>query len=200
MYDEGYIKFDCTWMEEELPDKSMIDELYVWRQKLFNQRLIGAYANGIGYGNISCRLADNTFLITGTATGKLKQLTAKHFTRVTAYDIPQNSLTCKGPIRASSESLTHAIIYETISWVNAVVHVHNHVLWKNLLDRVPTTSIQVAYGTPEMAIEIKRLIVSTNLKNERILVMAGHEDGLLTFGKDLVDASSKILDIYKSNF
>lgn len=48
MTDEGYIKFSCTWIEEELSDQSIIDELNHWRQKLYNNQLIGAYPNGIG--------------------------------------------------------------------------------------------------------------------------------------------------------
>jgi ribulose-5-phosphate 4-epimerase/fuculose-1-phosphate aldolase len=193
MTDEGYIKFNCTWIEEELPNKNIIDELNNWRQKLYNQQLIGAYPDGIGYGSISCRLTDGSFLITGTATGNIKQLTNDHFTRVVDFNIEDNSITCQGPIKASSESLTHAIIYKSLPEVNAVVHIHNNVLWQKLLNNVPTTSLQVAYGTPEMANEINRLRSTTNLKDDKILVMAGHEDGLIAFGKDLAEAAGKFL-------
>jgi ribulose-5-phosphate 4-epimerase/fuculose-1-phosphate aldolase len=193
MTDEGYIKFNCTWIEEELLNKNIIDELNSWRQKLYNQQLIGAYPDGIGYGNISCRLTDGSFLITGTATGSIKQLTNEHFTRVIEFNIGDNSITCHGPIKASSESLTHAIIYDSLPEVNAVVHIHDNVLWQKLLNNVPTTSPQVAYGTPEMAKEIDRLLLTTNLKEDKILVMGGHEDGLIAFGKDLAEAAGKFL-------
>jgi len=193
MTDEGYIKFSCTWIEEELSDQSIIDELDHWRQKLYNNQLIGAYPSGIGYGNISQRLTDGSFLITGTATGNIKQLTPKHFTRVIDFDITKNAITCRGPIKASSESLTHAIIYKSLPEVKAVVHIHNNILWRKLLHNVPTTSPQVAYGTPEMANDLTRLLATTNLKEDKILVMAGHEDGLIAFGKDLVEAAGKLL-------
>jgi hypothetical protein len=179
MTDEGYIKFGCTWIEEELSDQNIIDELNHWRQKLYNNQLIGAYPDGIGYGNISCRLADGTFLITGTATGNIMKLTARHYTRVSRFDITNNSITCRGPIKASSESLTHAIIYNSLPEVNAVVHIHNSILWRKLLHNVPTTLSQVAYGTTAMANEMTRLLATTNLKEDKILVMAGHEDGLI---------------------
>ena len=193
MTDEGYIKFNCTWIKEELPERYKIDELNSWRQKLYDQQLVGTYPDGIGYGNISCRLADSSFLVTGTATGSIKQLTNEHFTRVINFNIGDNSITCQGPIKASSESLTHAIIYMSLPEVNAVVHIHNNNLWQKLLNNVPTTSLQVAYGTPEMANEINRLLTTTNLKEDKILVMAGHEDGLIAFGKDLAEAASKFL-------
>jgi L-ribulose-5-phosphate 4-epimerase len=193
MTDEGYIKFNCTWIKEEFPERYKIDELNSWRQKLYDQQLIGTYPDGIGYGNISCRLTDGSFLITGTATGSIKQLTNEHFTRVINFNIGDNSITCQGPIKASSESLTHAIIYKSLPEVNAVVHIHNNNLWQKLLNNVPTTSLQVAYGTPAMASEINRLLTTTNLKEDKILVMAGHEDGLIAFGKDLAEAASKFL-------
>jgi len=193
MKDEGYIKFDCTWIEQELPDKQIANKLNVWRQKLYNQELIGVYADGIGYGNISCRLPDDTFLISGTATGNIKQLTDVHYTRVTSFNIVNNSLTCKGPIKASSESLTHAIIYKTLPEVNAVVHIHHHDLWRKLLNKVATTSPKVAYGTPEMALEISRLLKSANAIDKKILVMAGHEDGLIAYGENLGEAANNLL-------
>jgi L-ribulose-5-phosphate 4-epimerase len=193
MKDEGYIKFNCTWIEEDLPNRSIIDELNTWRQKLYNKQLIGAYADGIGYGNISIRLENNTFLITGTATGKHRQLIDKHYTRVSGFDIANNAITCHGPIKASSESLTHAAIYTSLPEVNAVVHIHNNSLWQKLLNNVPTTSPKVTYGTAEMAREISRLLKSTAASEEKILVMAGHEDGLISFGRDLSEAANMFL-------
>jgi len=193
MKDEGYIKFNCTWIEEELSDSSIIAELNTRRQELYNKQLIGAYADGIGYGNISCRLADDSFLITGTATGNIFRLTDIHYTRVSGFDIANNAVTCRGPIKASSESLTHAIIYASLPQVNAVVHIHNHELWQKLLNKAPTASEEVAYGTPEMAVEIKRLLKSIDTGEEKILVMAGHEDGLISYGRDLAEAANILL-------
>jgi hypothetical protein len=61
-------------------------------------------------------------------------------------------------------------------------------LWRTLLDRVPTTSKSVAYGTPEMAHEIMRLFTVSDVRSRKIFAMAGHEDGIVTFGKNLEDA------------
>ena len=96
---------------------------------------------------------------------------------------------------ASSESLSHAAIYDALEDVYAVVHIHSKVLWKELIDKVPTTAREVEYGTPELANEIRRLIESTSLKDDKILAMAGHEEGLIAFGKDLAEASSKFLSL-----
>jgi hypothetical protein len=61
-------------------------------------------------------------------------------------------------------------------------------LWRALVDRAPTTSKEVAYGTPEMAYEIMRLFKTTDVQSRKILVMAGHEGDIVTFGKNLEDA------------
>lgn len=183
------------WIEKDLPDIEYISELNKWREILYKQKLIGAYPDGVGYGNLSVRLPDLSFLITGTATGNLNRLTEKHYTQVTGYDLLHNQITCKGPIMASSESLSHTIIYDALAEVNAVVHIHSKTLWKEIIDKVPTTSPEIEYGTPEMAIEIRRLIESTSLNEDKILAMAGHEDGLIAFGKDLAEASSKFLSL-----
>jgi len=189
----GSIKFNCNWIEAEPVDEKTIIEINRWRNILFNHRLIGVYPNGIGYGNISIRLTDKEFLISGTSTGHLETLTTQHYSIVTAYDFAANSVTCKGPVKASAESLTHAAVYEMDPGVQAIIHIHNRKMWDELLDKVPTTSSSVEYGTPEMALEIKRLFNSTNLIEQKILVMAGHEEGVISFGKDLEEAGEIIL-------
>ena len=57
-----------------------------------------------------------------------------------------------------------------------------------LLDRVTTTSKAVTYGTPELASEIIRLFQISDVRSEKIFVMAGHRDGIVTFGKNLDEA------------
>jgi hypothetical protein len=46
----------------------------------------------------------------------------------------------------------------------------------------------VVYGTPEMASEIMRLFTVSDVRSRQILVMAGHEGGIVAFGKNLDDA------------
>ena len=122
---EGYIKFNCHWTVAGPVSHDQTRKINIWRDKLYALGLIGVYDDGIGFGNISMRYQGNTFIIIGSATGGLKQLNENHFTLVTRYDLEQNSLECKGPIIASSESLTHAAIYESAPEIHAVIHVHN---------------------------------------------------------------------------
>jgi ribulose-5-phosphate 4-epimerase/fuculose-1-phosphate aldolase len=192
--EKGYVKYQCNWIKSEPVDNKLIEEINFWRSKLHKLGLIGAYPNGIGFGNISIRLDGKVFLITGTATGHLETLTVNHFTKVTAYHFKQNKLTCEGPIQASAESLSHAAVYEADKSANAVIHIHNKPLWLQLLNKIPTTSPTVEYGTPQMALEIHRLFKETELHERKILVMAGHEEGIIAFGKNLNEAGEIIMN------
>ena len=124
-------------------------------------------------------------------------LNKTHYAKVIDYDVNDNYVKCIGKIKASSESLTHAVVYETSPIINAVVHTHNKKLWEKLLNYEPTTSTSAEFGTPELALEIKRLLNHTEALNRQIIIMGGHEEGILTFGKDLEDAGSVLLDYQK---
>ncbi|HEY9863184.1 MAG TPA: class II aldolase/adducin family protein [Candidatus Obscuribacterales bacterium] len=197
MIDEGVIKYSCEWVLGEKVDLELIQSLIRWRNYIHQLGLIGVYDNGIGFGNISIRISDTLqFIISGSQTGHLPQLEPEHYTVVTDFNIEQNHLTCCGPIQASSESLTHAAIYSIQPQINAIIHVHHPQLWQHLLYQIPTTRQQVKYGTPAMAAEMFRLFAEENLSQQKILVMAGHEDGLLTFGKDLNEAGEILMQYY----
>jgi L-ribulose-5-phosphate 4-epimerase len=181
-----YVKFTY---ERARPDTAPFDalaELNACRQKLLQQRLMGVDSNGVGFGNLSVRDGSTTsFYITGSATGGLPELTPTDCVRVVAFDFARNWLRYEGAAIPSSESLTHAAIYESDASTSAVIHCHDSVLWRTLLDRAPTTSKAVAYGTPEMAYEIMRLFTESDVRSGQIFVMAGHEGGIVTFGKNL---------------
>lgn len=195
MTEKGYIKFNCHWIKSSPINEEKIYELNSWREKLFKLGLIGVYPNGIGYGNISIRLKGSAFLITGTSTGHFAKLNVEHYTQVISYNFIENIITCKGPIKASSESLTHASIYESDCEANAVIHVHSLPLWKKLLNNGPTSAQEIEYGTPEMAIEIQRLFEETNLKEKKVLAMGGHQEGVISYGKSIDEAGKLLLNL-----
>ena len=195
MKETGVIKFNCKWIKAAPQASDLLFNINNWRDKIFELGFIGLNDEDIGYGNISIRLNQKEFIISGSATGKLKELTYEHYTKVINYDLDKNSITAEGPILASSESLTHAAIYECDKNVNAIIHIHNTKLWNELMNKVPTTNKDVEYGTPAMAMEMKRLYNETNLRNEKIIVMAGHQDGIISFGKDLNEAGNLLLKL-----
>lgn len=191
---DGYIKFKCNFTKTRPVSKEKIKKLNSYRQKLYKLGLIGAYPNKIGYGNISIKNKD--VIITGSATGNYKKLDNKHYSRITRYNLKKNELFCSGSIKASSESLTHEALYECSKEIKAVIHVHNLKMWSKYLDKLPTTSKDATYGTPEIAKEIKRLYQESEFKKKKIAVMGGHKEGIIVFGKDLKEAYKVLLSYY----
>ena len=71
------------------------------------------------------------------------------------------------------------------------------IMWKKLMYKFPTTNTKTAYGTPEMAGEIKRLFNNHNFnKTDNIIIMAGHEDGIISFGRNLEEAYNILLKYF----
>ena len=195
--EEGYIKFKARWEKSPALPIRFINQLNHWRQVLYQMKLIGAYANGVGFGNISQRFGKSDhFIISGSGTGNLERLTADHYSLVTHFDIEHNMLECRGPVIASSESMSHGIIYRECKSVKGIIHVHHKYMWQRLVHDVPTTSKKAGYGTPEMAYEITRLFADTDLMKKRIIVMEGHEEGIFTFGDSLDEAGDILMKYY----
>lgn len=200
MHDEGYIKFQAKWTPTPAFPESDIRALNQWRDQMYQHHLIGAYPDGIGFGNISQRYRQNQFLISGSATGNFAQLGPEHFALVSHFDIERNEVTCRGPIIASSESMSHATVYQECPEVQAVIHVHHLGLWEQWKNRLPTTRASATYGSPEMAKEIRRLLrESTVRRQEKIFVMAGHIEGLIAFGESL-EAAGKVILRYWADY
>ena len=199
MRDEGYIKFDCRWAKLPMTIPPLLfSELNGWRDRLYRLGLIGAYPDGVGFGNLSARAGyQREFWITSSSTGHLDQLTPEHYARVTDFNVSKNKVWCWGGHKASSETMSHAVLYCCDRRIKAVAHVHNKLLWERLVNHVPTTAMDVLYGTPEMAYALQDLYNTTDLPQQKILVMAGHQDGIVSFGNSIAEASERVINLYK---
>ncbi len=204
---EGVIKFQATHRHQALDANRFgvhFRSLMGWRRLLFEVGAVGQDPkryDGAGYGNMSFRLTpysaergERRFLITGTQTGGLEQVTLSHCCVVHRYDIRQNSVHSSGEIQPSSESLTHGAIYDLSPAIRFVFHGHMPELWQRAKQlRLPTTRPQVAYGTQDMALEMRRLYRDSNLSEVRCLAMAGHEDGIISFGRSAQEAGAVLV-------
>jgi hypothetical protein len=196
MISEGIIKYNCIFMQA---DSVVNDEILLkfneCRNVLSERKWIGEYAEGLGFGNISIR-TEKGFFITGSGTGGFAVLTKEHIALVTKCDVDSNTVWCEGPLKASSESMSHSVLYDLDNKINGIIHIHDAEMWNSLKGKIDETSETAEYGTPAIAHEIIKLYRSTSLKNEGLLRMAGHTDGLIAFGSDL-NGALKILFRYK---
>lgn len=194
---EGVIKFNCIWLEEgiEVGEKEL-SELNHLRNSLLEYDLIGVDANGFGYGNLSVRIGEGkSFLITGSQTAHLKELSVENLSLVTDYDIDKNELSCKGMTKASSESLTHAAIYQSLPSVHYVIHIHSIDLWQRLLSIHPTTPESAEYGTKELALAVAKL--SKEVGKQKLLVLGGHREGIIFYGdsyEEILEYTHTVID------
>lgn len=197
MESEGYVKFEQRWESAPPLNEGPLQALIDAREAMYTRGLIGFHPSlRVGFGNISrrCTSAEaGLFIISGTQTGQHVPIRAEHFTTVMSYDLAANRLHSRGPLRASSESLTHAAVYSCADAYQAVIHVHSLPLWQRLLHQWPTTNPDAAYGTPEMAEAVQALYATNPATSERgVIVMGGHEEGLLAFGRDLAEAQHRL--------
>ncbi len=201
IHDDGYIKYDCRWTKHSIViPEPYFSEINHCRDRLYLLGLIGAYPeDGIGFGNISMRAdySRREFWISGSSTGHLPKLSQHDYSRVTNFDIAKNRVWSWGANQASSESMSHAVLYRADRNIGAVVHVHNASLWEKMIYQVPTTDASIAYGTPEMALAIEKLYQTSDLPTQKILVMGGHQDGVIAFGKNIAEAAERIINLYE---
>ena len=193
---EGVIKFDLVWTAGSPWQGPEIDVLEHWRNHMLEHEVLGQNPeryDGFGFGNLSARVSAG-FLISGTQTGASTTLGAEGYAVVVGWELDQNRVTARGPVKPSSESLTHAALYEAEPSVEWIFHGHSPRLWRHgeALD-LPVTDSGVPYGTAAMAAEVKRLSRQA-LDGPAILIMGGHEDGFIAFGADAEIAGGRMLD------
>ncbi len=162
--------------------------------------------------------AADAFIISGTQTGHLQNLQQQDVALVTNAKPQLNHLSAQGLTPPSSEALTHAVIYQQHPQCSAVVHVHCPIIWHKANElELPCTAASIPYGTPAMAAAIADLlqesllqegllrkdqlqkipvhtlvhpfINNSVLSKNGIIVMLGHEDGVISYAPTLEEAS-----------
>lgn len=183
--DEGYVKYRCIHTPGPAPAHPDFAALDALRTALFDAGLLGARADGVGFGNVSARAAGASFVVTATATGGARVLGAEGYCLVTAWDLDGNWVRSTGPRQASSEAMSHAARYRADPAVRCVAHVHSRALFDQLLAAgAPATPPDAAFGTPDMARALA-MLASRRTDRVRLMVMSGHDEGVMACGPDI---------------
>jgi ribulose-5-phosphate 4-epimerase/fuculose-1-phosphate aldolase len=191
---EGVVKYCLEFTPAPAPDWALLAGLDAWRTLLFWLGLTGhdpQRYGGLAYGNVSVRQEGRRFLVSGTQTGAIPQLTAEHYCRVLDFDTARNRIVAEGVIHPSSEALTHAAVYRASAAIRCVLHVHTPELWRQAARLgLPVTHPAIAYGTPAMALEVEALLRDAGV---RVIAMGGHLDGIIAVGASVEDAALPLL-------
>lgn len=196
---EGVIKYNLDWEKAPAIDPFDFSALTRWHQCFKQAGILGqdpGRYEGYGYGNISERLNQHSFLISGTQTGHLDALGPQDYAVVTRAVIEENRIISQGPVKPSSEALTHAAVYALDPDIRFVFHVHSPGIWQARKKmNLPETAADIPYGTPEMAGEVKRLFDAGTLSETSVFAMAGHEDGIVAFGQTADEAGDGLMQV-----
>lgn len=195
---EGVVKYRLDFSPGPALPANLLADLIAWQRRLHGLGLLGrdpARYGGLAYGNLSRRLDEGGFAISATQTADVAAPTPAHYAHVTAWDCAANQVTATGPAPPSSESLTHAALYDADPAIGCVLHVHSPAIWTHRKALgLPTTAAAVPYGTPAMADEVGRLCRELDLPGPGVLAMGGHQDGVLGFGRDADEAGGALLE------
>ncbi len=196
---EGVIKYDLVFTETMGVADHDYGELSHWHGIFKREGILGQDPErygGLGFGNLSQRLDQSRFLISGTQTGNLPYLQPQHYAMVTSADIPANRIVAEGQIKPSSESLTHAAIYALSPEIQFIFHVHSPNIWLSRQHLgIAETSAAVPYGTPAMATEMERIYNEASMQDRGVIAMAGHEDGVISFAATADEAGKMMMDL-----
>ncbi|MDR0583953.1 MAG: class II aldolase/adducin family protein [Treponema sp.] len=179
---EGYVKYSASHIQAPAVETPYWAELNDARTRLHELGLVGINPQGIGFGNVSVRVKGEEFLISGTATGAAPVLSPDEYCLVVSFNIDENSIISSGPIRASSESMTHGAVYRAVPSANCVIHIHSRAIFDGMLrDHYPATPPEAEYGTPEIA-RAAGACAAAQKSGGGLIVLAGHDEGVIAFG------------------
>jgi ribulose-5-phosphate 4-epimerase/fuculose-1-phosphate aldolase len=208
---EGVVRFAVKHRESRLDERVLGETartLAAWRSVLAHLRLLGrdpARYEGLGYGNVSARVGpfgdvargQRRFLVTGTQTAGSAHATLREFCLVESWDLGGNAVTSTGLVGPSSESLTHAALYDASPAIRVVLHAHAPELWRQArVLGLPATDPSAANGTPAMAREVARLYREGTFASTRVAAMGGHEDGVIAFGESADVAGAALVTLF----
>ncbi len=206
---EGVTSFVANHRDQPLnPERfsEIAGQMAGWRTVLAQLGLTGLHPkryDGVGYGNISARIGpfpgrrgERSFLVSCTQTGSLDCFGLDDLALVQAYDPPNNTVWSQGAVAPSSESMTHGAVYDLAPHIRFVFHAHSPHVWQHARALgLPMTKESIEYGTPEMASEVQRLARESKLWDCQLFGMAGHEDGVVSFGRTADEAGHRLMSI-----
>jgi ribulose-5-phosphate 4-epimerase/fuculose-1-phosphate aldolase len=196
MTNEGYVKYTGEHTMCPVIETPLWADLNRARTKLCEMGLVGVRSDGIGFGNLSVRINGNEFLISGTATGASPVLGPDGYCLISSFDVDRNCVVSTGPVKPSSETMTHGVIYQSCPGANCVIHIHSRQIFDGMIrDSYPAMPETAAYGTPEIALAIGKLVGHAS-GNEGSIVMTGHDEGVIIYAAAIERALSLTEKLY----
>ena len=185
------VKFTVEFISSDVPQDLRLDELKKWCKIFHEKNLAPPYPDG-SYGNLSFRVEEKEFIITGSKIGLKDSLTNGCFVKVDFVDFETGKVFIHGIRDPSSEAMLHSAIYNKREDVNAIFHGHSpEILANSSKLKIPETKKEEPYGTIELVDSVLDI-----LDDEKFIIMKNH--GFIALGETMEEAGEKTLEIYKS--
>lgn len=179
-------KFDTKFLVKNPPSHMGLDKLIHWCSVFHKENLTPIHESGTA-GNLSFRVKNEKFIITGAGLIGKCTLTPADFVFVEDCNIAERSVVVSGERLPSSESMMHFAIYKNLPEVNAIFHGHHHGLLHSAKRMgIPITSRVCPYGSEKLIESILPMLGKTNFFMIR-------EHGFLSLGKTMDEAGENVL-------
>jgi len=186
---EGKIRFNISFVSDEVPRDAKIEELKEWSERFQKNELTPEF-EGNYTGNLSYRSKEG-FVITASGLKSKENLSNNCFVYVKNYDEQNNTVYVEGSRQPSSEAVMHYLIYKTRKEINAVFHGHNETIVMNAEKmKIPVTEKEHEPGTIELANEALKV-----LGNKNLIVLKNH--GFVSLGRTMKEAGKLALATLK---
>lgn len=199
---EGVIQFsfDLEPVTSPLVEAGVLHNMLAWRTVLRRLELLGRTPGrygGLGYGNLSVRDRGRPreFIITASQTAGIRDLGPDGLCRIRDFDLARFRVSAEGTKPPSSESLSHAMIYDADPAIGWIFHVHSPEIWSRAEAlELAAIDAEVAYGSPAMARSVAAVLAA---KTERPLVFVtlGHEDGVFACGRTATETGASLVKL-----
>ena len=188
---EGKIRFNTSFVSDQIRSDAGIDELKCWCERFQKNDLTPEF-EGNYTGNLSFRLGEG-FVITASGLKNKQNLGNDCFVYVKNYDEQTNTVYVEGIRKPSSEAVMHHLIYKTQKEVNAVFHGHNNAIVMNAEKLgLQVTDMEYDSGTNALAKEALKA-----LKYNNMIVLKNH--GFVSVGKTMKEAGEQALATLKQS-
>lgn len=198
---EGTIRFAYALQPPDGPVASsgVLQTLRGWRNVLRRLGLLGQDPQrygGLGFGNLSLRDAGSPeqFVITASQTAGFPELEDGDLVRITHSNPTRFWVDALGHQPPSSETLSHAMIYQSDPEVGCVFHVHSPDIWLRADDlALPCTEESVPYGSAAMAEAVAGLLREHG--SPLTFATLGHQDGVFACAADARSAGDALVHL-----
>jgi ribulose-5-phosphate 4-epimerase/fuculose-1-phosphate aldolase len=186
---EGKIRFNISFVSDEVPSDARVDELKEWSERFQRNGLTPEF-EGNYTGNLSFRSMGG-FVITASGLKSKQNLSNDCFVYVKNYDEHSNTVYVEGRRQPSSEAVMHYLIYKTRNEINAVFHGHSDAIILNAEKLgFPVTEREHEPGTLALAKDALKA-----LGNKNLVVLRNH--GFVSVGVTMNEAGELALATLK---